>query len=162
MIKKPPKVDVAGNLGYVFVGKPSKTSKSNPESYASLTLTQNRWGWAVQLKTTGEFTYDVWAGAGLNNTANAVKVGTATVNFNGSQVTVTYNLTGGAILEEVHIYASDTKLWTIAPGQYGHTAYFDPADEIGTYTLTLPVDEPEGDGTDVWICLHAFVGIPVP
>lgn len=50
--------------------------KSNPVKLPSLMPTKNRWGWAINLATRGTTTYDIWAGAGLNSTANGAKVGT--------------------------------------------------------------------------------------
>lgn len=153
---KPPKSE-SGNLGYVFVGKSSKTNKSNPESYLGLNLTQNRWGWAVNLKTFGTYTYPVWAAAGLNYTSNGVQVGTATVTYNASGVTVTYNLGTAAVLEEVHVYADDLVLSTIAPGQYGFTKYFDVPYTQNTFTQSFTVADSNSDGA--WLVLHAVVGI---
>jgi len=56
-----------GKGGYVF----TSDKKSNPENLPSLKLTQNRWGWAINiapadLNTTK--TYSIYAGAGLNTT----------------------------------------------------------------------------------------------
>lgn len=147
--------------GWVFVtGSKKYPSKSNPENLPSLNLTVNRWGWAINLpgNASGTYTYDIWAGAGLNNTANGTKVGTLTVSVVGTEVTVTYQLFGFNVMSEVHIYASTYKPTTVAPGQYGHTAYFDP--HANSYTYTFDVgDDVNGDGT--WIIAHAVACIPV-
>lgn len=146
------KFDKMGGFGtgYVF----TTNSKSNPEGYASLGLTQNRWGWAGNFTADGTYTFDVWAGAGLNNTANGTKVGTLTVVKAGTSVTVTYNMTGFS-LQEVHIYAGDFMPATIAPGQYGHTESFgdSPADYPMTYTASFTIADTNSDG--VWIIAHA-------
>lgn len=141
--------------GYVF----TTDNKSNPEGLPSLKLSKNRWGWAINLKTDGETTYDIWAGAGLNNTTkNGTKVGTLTVikNTNAddvSTVTVTYLLFSGKTMQEAHIYISDLKPTTVAPGQYGNTTYFDPM--VSTYTASFTVSDTNGDG--IWIIAHAVV-----
>lgn len=146
-----------GYTGWVFVGKSSKTNKSNPEDYYPLILTQNRWGWVANLKVFNTYIFDIWAGAGLNNTAtNGTKVGTAKIEYTSTGITVTYNLTG-AVLEEVHIYAGDLKLTTIAPGQYGYTKYFVTPFVEKTFTESFTVVDSNSDG--VWVCLHAMVGI---
>jgi len=139
--------------GYVFV----TDKKSNPEKLPSLNLTRNRWGWAINLTATGTTTYDIWAGAGLNKTANGTKVGTLTVNWDGAYATVTYALTAPFVMGEVHIYAGDSKPTTTAPGQYGNLAYFDP--KTGTYSTTIPVSDTDGDG--VWIIAHAVSCYPI-
>lgn len=153
---KPPKGE-AGNIGYVFVGKPSKTNKSNPESYAALSLTQNRWGWAVNLKTFGTYKYPIWAAAGLNNTSNGVLAGTAIVVFTAAGVTVTYDLANTGVLEEAHVYADDLKPSIIAPGQYGFTKYFEVPYIEKSFTQSFTVTDTNADG--VWVVLHAVVGI---
>jgi hypothetical protein len=133
--------------GWVF----TTDSKSNPESLPSLKLTKNRWGWAINLKQAGSTTYDVWVGAGLNYTSKGKKVGTVTIDFNGSQATITYNYLPGYGMEEAHIYAGDGKPTTLAPGQYGNTFYFSPF--ASTFTTTLDVADTNGDG--VWFILHS-------
>ena len=133
--------------GWVFTTDP----KSNPEKLPSLNLIKNRWGWAINLTSTGTFTFDLWTGAGLNNTSKGIKVGTVAINYNGTQATVTYNLFAGYAIEEAHVYAGDFKPTTLAPGLYGNTAYFNPV--VSTYSLTVDVADSNGDG--VWFIVHA-------
>lgn len=134
--------------GYVFTtGK-----NSNHEKLASLNLTKNRWGWAINITETGTTTYEIWSGAGLNDTSKGTLVGTLTVNWDGSYATVTYTLSSGS-LSGIHVYAGDFKPTTLAPGQYGNTASFDPA--VTTYTNTYAVSDTNGDG--IWIIAHASV-----
>ena len=132
--------------GYVF----TTDKKSNPEKLPSLNLIKNRWGWAINLTSPGETTYQIWKGAGLNNTANGELVGTVTVNWTGTEVTVNYNLPDD-VMKELHIYAGDLKPTTVAPGQYGYTQYFDPS--VPNHTATLSVADTNGDG--IWLIAHA-------
>lgn len=125
--------------------------KSNPENLPSLNLSKNRWGWAINLTAPRTTSYDIWAGAGLNKTANGTKVGTLTVDWDGSRATVTYDMLSGYYLAEVHLYAGDAKPVTVAPGQYGNLAYFDP--NATTYTFNVDVSDTDGDG--VWLIAHA-------
>lgn len=134
--------------GYVW----TTDKKSNPENLPSLRLTRNRWGWAIKLTSPGTTTYDIWAGAGLNKTSNGSLVGTLTVDWDGSNATVSYNITTGC-LDEVHIYAGDGSPTTIAPGQYGYLSGLEP-DATG-HTATLPLSDANGDG--VWLVAHAVV-----
>jgi hypothetical protein len=128
--------------------------KSNPENLPSLRLTRNRWGWAINLTAPGTTTYDIWAGAGLNNTANGKKVGTLTVDWNGTNATVTYRMFAGCGLEEVHLYAGDARPTTTAPGQYGNLAGFNPNATEHTFNVPLA----DTNGTDgVWLIAHAVV-----
>jgi len=130
--------------------------RSNPEKLPSLNLTKNRWGWAINLTTTGITTYDIYAGAGLNKVSNGIKVGTLTVNWTGIEETVTYTLFPGYLLEEVHLYAGDTPSTTTAPGQFGLP--IEGYDAGGATTMTyygIPLFDTDGDG--VWLVAHAVV-----
>jgi hypothetical protein len=133
--------------GYVF----TTDKKSNPERLPSLSLTKNRWGWAINLTAAGTTTYDIWNGAGLNYTSKGHKVGTATVDFTGTQVTVTMNYFSGYGFEEAHIYADDFKPTTLAPGQYGYTEYYNPV--AGSDSYTFAVADTNGDG--IWLIVHS-------
>lgn len=139
--------------GWVFV----TDKKSNPENLPSLNLIKNRWGWAINIPVgSSGGTYDVWSGAGLNKTSNGTLVGQVSVSWDGTTATVTYSLTAPYVMSELHIYAADVKPATTAPGQYGHTAYFDP--KTNTYTETFQVADTNGDG--IWIIAHAVSCYP--
>jgi hypothetical protein len=148
----PPSTDVCETAfakgGWVWTTSP----KSNPEHLPSLELTRNRWGWAVNLTTSGTTAYPIWAGAGLNNTANGVLVGELTVDWDGTTAVVTYTLDPGFTLAEVHLYAGDARPTTTAPGQYG---YLDSPD-AATYTFTVPLADDDGV-VGVWLIAHAVV-----
>ncbi len=138
--------------GYIW----TTNKKSNPELLPSLKLTQNRWGWAILVTGDGTTTYDIWAGAGLNNTANGTLVGTLTVERSGANVTVTYSYASGYGMSEAHVYVSNLAPSTIAPGQYGHTAHFTDGSGndtiVTTYSYTTTVDD---GSAPVWIVAHA-------
>jgi len=137
--------------GWVF----TTDKKSNPQNLPSLKLTQNRWGWAINLtaQSTTPIIYEIWAGAGLNTTSKGKLVGTLTVLWNGTTVTVTYTMSSGFTLTETHVYAGDFKPTTIAPGQYGNTLGFDPPSSTSTTTYTI--SDTNNDG--IWIIAHAGV-----
>lgn len=127
--------------------------KSNPDDFPSLGLTRNRWGWAINLTATGTTTYDIWAGAGLNDTGNGTLVGTLTLVWDGTDLEVTYDLDGDYTMSEIHVYAADEEPTTHAPGQYGYIEYFDPY--AGDAEATFTVDDVNGDG--IWVIAHAVV-----
>jgi hypothetical protein len=133
---------------YVFATDP----RANPNHLPSLNLTKQRWGWALKLYAPTTKVLDLWAGAGLNSTSRGTKVGTVTVSWNGAFVTVTYNMLPGFVLKEVHIYAGDPPPTTVAPGQYGYTAYFDPP--VGTHTESFALADLDGE-PGVWLIAHA-------
>ncbi len=130
--------------------------KSNPDKLPTLGLTKNQWGWAINLTVPGTSYYRIWAGAGLNNTGKGVLVGTLTVEWDGSVATVTYELFDGYYLEEVHIYASDSKPTTTAPGQYGYPEGGYDVGGVATFSTEVPLADTDGTG-GVWLIAHAVV-----
>ncbi len=139
--------------GYVFTSGP----KSNPEKYPSLDLTRNRWGWSGNLST-GSYSAEIWAGAGLNHTSKGVHIGSLYVDISAESVSVSYALKDGFMMEEVHIYVNDMMPSTFAPGQYGHTIYFDP--KVSTFEATFDLSDTNGDGK-FWLIAHAVVNLPL-
>jgi hypothetical protein len=102
----------------------TKDSKSNPDGLPSWKLTNNRWGWVIE-PVRGSKTYEIWAGAGLNKTANGTLVGILTVDWDGSYAAVTYALEPGYFISEAHLYVGPkmTNQNQLAPGRFGNTAY---------------------------------------
>jgi hypothetical protein len=136
--------------GWVF----TTDKKSNPEALPSLALTKNRWGWAIDLLAPGDYHYDVWAGAGLNKTSKGELVGEVDVSWDGASAVVTYSVFDGTAIEEVHLYAGDAAPATVAPGQYGYLAEFDP--NVSTYSFVVPLADAD-DVSGVWLIAHAVV-----
>jgi hypothetical protein len=108
----------------------------------------SNWGWTNQIWP-GTYDWPLWAGAGQCDTSKGTLVGTVTVNYDGTNVTVAYNVGSPYILDETHVYAGydptpvDKKgNPTVAPGQYYNASPF--------------------DGSQVYVIAHAVVGIPDP
>lgn len=128
--------------------------KANPENLPSLNLMKNRWGWAINLTAPGTTSYNIWAGAGLNDTKKGKKVGTLTIDWDGTNAAVTYTMFEGYCMEEAHLYGNDPRPTTTAPGQYGYLQDFDP--NASTHTFNIPLVD--SNGTDgVWLIAHAVV-----
>ena len=91
-------------------------------------FSKKRWGWRIVLPEPGEYTFDVYAGAGQCDISKGVKAGTVDVTYANGTVDVVYNIDEGFELRETHVYAGDaddapyptTKKGkkTVAPGQY--------------------------------------------
>lgn len=143
-----------GELGTAF-GKGTHVfttgKQSNPENLPTIGLTKNRWGWAINMTETGSYDFELWVGAGLNKTENGLKVGEGTIDFNGSEATISYTLYSGYSVKETHIYAGDFVPATLAPGQYGNIDYFYPY--ATDYELNVELSDTDGDG--VWFIIHA-------
>lgn len=107
----------------------------------------SNWGWTNPIGP-GTYTWPLWAGAGQCDTSKGALVGTVTVTYSGSTVTVTYNVGSPYLLDETHVYAGTTSVPkdkkgkpTVAPGQYTN---------------------PGGFSGNVYVIAHAVVGLPDP
>ena len=109
----------------------SSTYGSCFSSFSDLIPNSNRWGWSNGPLSPGNYTFDLYAGAGQCNLSNGTLVGNLTVNYNGSTALVRYNIVGTNpvtnmpyTLDEAHLYVGNDVLpsfnggYTVAPGQY--------------------------------------------
>lgn len=85
----------------------------------------NRWGWTIGPLTAGNYTYDIYAGAGQSDITKGTLVGELTVDYDGSNYTVTFSTFSGFSMDENHLYVGNEILprdvngeLTVAPGQY--------------------------------------------
>ncbi len=134
------------DMGYVFTDK----NNANPDGHPSLGI-GNNWGWAGLFTEDGKYEYNIYAGAGRNDINKGTLVGTLTVEVDGDEVTVTYDLSGSNTMEVIHIYVSNDEPTTTAPGQYGWTV--EDMGELTSYSHTFTVDGDE----DIWVIAHAEV-----
>jgi len=114
------------------------------------------WGWTNGPLGTGEYTFDIYAGAGSCDPADGELVGTLTVNYVGSTAIVTYNMFFGYKMDETHLYVGNAPLpskngsYTVSPGQYPYK--HDDPDTATTdeYTVT-------GLSGSIYVVAHAVV-----
>lgn len=115
----------------------------------------NRWGWTLGALAPGEYTFDLYAGAGQCDLEKGTLVGTVTVEYDGETATFAYAVTGDNKLHKVHAYAGSAILatnggeFTVAPGQYTVQT-----DAEGTQTATLTITGLSGD---IFVVAHAEV-----
>ena len=109
-------------------------------------LGASNWGWVngdvPNYVLPGVYTWPVWAGAGQCDTSSGTYVGTVTVNYDGTDVFVTFNIDAPYILDATHVYAGYDQ---IPPGG------FSP----GQYQIYGPFNNDA-----IYIIVHAVVGIP--
>lgn len=125
-----------------------------------------RWGWAEEFGAgsdnfeggaTGEFPF--FAGAGQNDYENnGYLAGMVLVEVDGTQITVTVTAESDVDLNSIHIYTSDNKPTTAAPGKFDKLEGVDgvndsspSSDDPNVYTFTY-----SGDG-DFWVAVHGDV-----
>jgi len=112
----------------------------------------NRWGWAENFdQADNTETYNIWAGAGQNDTSKGTHVGNATVTLNDDgDVELSISLFAGYSLDELHVNLSEAMPSgnvAKAPGQYNRNG------EVSANTLNYTFDFNNTDG-DFWIIVH--------
>jgi hypothetical protein len=84
----------------------------------------SNWGWSNGQLTTGNYEFQLYAGAGQCDLENGREVGTLTVNYDGAEAEVTYSMLPGYSLNQVHLFVGNEILprengeFTVSPGQY--------------------------------------------
>jgi hypothetical protein len=113
----------------------------------------NRWGWQIKLESYGSSEVPIYAGAGGNDISKGALVGKLLIEYaNNGTLTVTYKMTplSGYTMSETHLYVGDTKVSTVAPGQYGGSDPIAVLEDEVKYTRSI-------NGTPVYIVAHAVV-----
>lgn len=87
----------------------------------------SRWGWSIGPLEYGEYSFDLYSGAGRCDLEKGTLVGTLTVVYDMAAGTaeVTYVMADGFVLNETHLYIGNVSYpedakgnQTVAPGQY--------------------------------------------
>jgi hypothetical protein len=125
------------------------------------------WGWTNGPLSAGSYEFDIYAGAGRNILSEGQVVGTLLINYNGSEVIVTYKMNPGIYLGEVHLWVGSEPLpkvtqgrktiYTNAPGQFPYSDFFDfeEGEMVNEWTsMTIPVTG------EIYVSAHAVVFIP--
>ncbi|TDN87558.1 hypothetical protein DET49_1116 [Salegentibacter sp. 24] len=113
----------------------------------------NRWGWAEHYQTSVEGsseTFDIWAGAGQNDTSKGEHIGTAEITVAGDDISLVITLDPGKSLDDLHINLSEAAPSgnaVFAPGQYNLN------DEVSQGTLTYTWERTYSE--DFYIIIHA-------
>lgn len=131
---------------------------ANPQKLDSLKLAKREWGWAIYLTNPGVVStiHDLWMGAGNNDTKKGTQVGSVTVNWDGTEATVTYQVIGPYVITKADLYAQDTPPTKTAPGQYGNQKQ--SPDGVTKVTFTVPVTDTASDKDDgIWLIAHADI-----
>ncbi|QCW99691.1 hypothetical protein FGM00_06105 [Aggregatimonas sangjinii] len=84
----------------------------------------NRWGWSIGPLAEGNYSYEIYAGAGQCDIGKGALVGSVDVSYSNGEVIVAYNIDPNYTVSETHTYVGydmfPTKNGrpTVAPGQY--------------------------------------------
>lgn len=120
----------------------------------------NKWGWSNGAYGAGEYTLDLYAGAGQNDLSKGTHVGEVKVVYTGGTATVTYTAFEGYHFSELHLWVGNTPLPIVgrgpravptdAPGQFPHKMTFEPG--VMTYTFNV-----SGLSGNIYVAAHAVV-----
>jgi hypothetical protein len=120
------------------------------------TLNSNRWGWTNYFAQEGNYTMDLYSGAGQCDLSKGVKSGNVDVSYVNGEVSININLLPGFVMNEVQIYVGEEKYpvknngsSTVAPGQY---PFVDESPNNATEYEYGPIDV-SSDG--IYIIVHA-------
>jgi hypothetical protein len=121
------------------------------------------WGWQLGPLGTGAYETPIYAGAGQNDITKGTHVGDLNVDYEGSEVTVTYDMFSGYTMKETHLYVGTVNTDTAAPGQYGNLRDLaDVATDAYTITQAIGIDESDERALmsisgDIYLVAHAVV-----
>lgn len=88
------------------------------QTFIDLGITSSRWGWQVTVNDGDDFTTPIYAGAGQNDITKGTEVGELAVSYLNGELTVTYLMLDGFVMEDLHLNVSEDDLVSIAPGHY--------------------------------------------
>ena len=103
----------------------------------------NRWGWTNGPLTSGEYSFDLYAGAGQCDTEKGTLVGVLTINYDEvtGSAEIGFEMLEGFILSETHLYLGNEPYPTdengdptVAPGQFPYQHELDGV-EFDSYTI---------------------------
>lgn len=112
------------------------------------------WGWTNGPLSAGNYTFDLYAGAAKCSLRKGTKVGTVTVNYYGSTVTVIYSLDEGT-MDATHLYVGNDPLPefngkpTVSSGHYPYQHDLEDATS-DNYTIS-------GLSGTIYVIAHAVV-----
>lgn len=125
---------------------------------AELSLTSSRWGWTNGKLEEGQYSFPLYAGAGLCNLAKGQYSGDVEIDYSDGKMTVTFSAAEGTSFKETHLHASSEPLprngsgkISVAPGQYSSN------DDVISSSETEIVYEVNDLSGKVYVIAHAVM-----
>lgn len=118
----------------------------------------NRWGWTIGPLEAGEYTFDLYSGAGRCDIDKGTLVGELNVNYDelAGSLSVVYQILDGFVLNETHLYVGNDSYPignngnpTVAPGQFPYQHELESA-SMDSYTI-------DGLSGQIYIIAHGVV-----
>lgn len=89
-------------------------------TFIDLGLSNSRWGWEITNIGPGSYSAPIYAGAGQNDLSKGTHVGNLVYVYDGSSISVDFNMFAGFVMDETHLFVGTDHTTTIAPGLYGN------------------------------------------
>jgi len=117
------------------------------QTFINLGLTDSRWGWQIgPLEAPASHEASIYAGAGQNDLTKGTRVGTLQVDYDGTNVTVSFHALPDYEITETHVYIGIEPVEVIAPGQFLFGGEGQPIYTVGGL-----------DGEPIYVVGHAVV-----
>jgi hypothetical protein len=114
------------------------------------------WGWTNGKLSVGNYDFTLFAGVGDCNTENGRQVGTVSVNYNGANAIVTYQMLPGYTLDAVNLYVGLTVLYEKEVGVFTNIPeefpIIEDLDDVSTATYTI---SGFAEGDEIYVIAHA-------
>jgi hypothetical protein len=115
-------------------------------------LAANLWGWQININKGQTLTQPIYTSATENDLSKAVNVGTLTVKYEGTKVSVTFKMTDDVGMRATHLYVGATNVATPLPNQYGNLHEGLNKAFIDSYEVNV-----SGDAAHLKVVAHAVV-----
>jgi hypothetical protein len=124
----------------------------------NLELTAARWGWTNGKLEEGQYSFPLYAGAGLCNLSKGQYSGDVNIDYSDGTMTVTFTAAEGTSFLETHLHASSDPLprlnngrISVAPGQYSSN------DKVISTTETEVIYEVDNLSGEVYVIAHSVM-----
>ena len=163
--EQPPITEYSTQTAFAYGNQYSNCFQEYPEFLDN----PQRWGWTNGPLAEGDYTFPIYAGAGLCDLSKGTNVGNLQISYHSGTATFTYQISGvnpqtgmSYSLDEVHLYAGSELFarnkqgeFTLAPGQYPKKAT--GLNSASSYSFT--VNNLSGS---IYVVAHAVVnGFPL-
>ncbi|MCW5205623.1 collagen-like protein [Desulfobulbus sp. F5] len=145
-------VDENGGIICRDAGSSCRTAFGFGQTELDDILAANLWGWQININKGQTLTQPIYTSATENDLNKAVNVGTLTITYEGTKVSVTFKMTDDVGMSATHLYVGATNVATLLPNQYGNLHEGLNKAFIDSYEVNV-----SGDAAYIKVVAHAVV-----
>ena len=145
-------VDENGGIICRDAGSSCRTAFGFGQTELDDILAANLWGWQININKGQTLTQPIYTSATENDLSKAVNVGTLTVKYERTKVSVTFKMTDNVGMSATHLYVGATNVATPLPNQYGNLHEGLNKAFIDSYEVNV-----SGDAAYLKVVAHAVV-----